>query len=499
MAKNIVKYDLLISCPGDVQKEIELIKDCVDEFNEKFSDTLGLMVQVRHWKSSSFSQSGNKPQELLNEQFVNSCDAAVAVFWTRFGTPTDKYESGTEEEIEIMLESEKQVFMYFSEKAIPPSGIDYEQYQKVEAFRNKYKDRGIYCTYSTDEEFRKSFFSHLTKYFLTKMQSDEKENGTTPNLQLRGIDKNQTIVEKPVVRQFESTATMAVRDYIKRIKELFEEIEKIEVENIVIPVRTPLIINKQVKINEGMREHICIIAEQMGIELSEQFFELGVLSEDTFTSLSVLGQKNLIGSNEEIKKYNRINELHIKIKEMLLLAPIEKAYAQLKCIYLALENNGTSIDEDVEITIMFNKDEITTSVDRPALEDKDAEYLVEQCNLRQMLEIKRCAGYLAYEDSIKNNTPVQTMMHTQDIFGFNRVDYQKEYAEEFEDALGYEIYDNGDTRVLKLRMDYIKHNTIVAFPAPVILNNIPSTVKYEIRSRHNSKVITGTMEIIHQD
>ena len=34
---------------------------------------------------------------------MRDCDAAVAIFWTKFGTPTDKYGSGTEEEIEEML------------------------------------------------------------------------------------------------------------------------------------------------------------------------------------------------------------------------------------------------------------------------------------------------------------------------------------------------------------------------------------------------------------
>ena len=170
LPKNIVRYDLLISCPGDVQSEIDLIKECVEEFNEKFSDTLGVMVQVRHWKKSSFSQSGDKPQELLNEQFVKECDAAVAVFWTRFGTPTDKYGSGTEEEIEIMLDAGRQVFMYFAEKPISPSSLDVEQYGKIKEFKEKYKDRGIYFTYSTEEEFSKLFFSHLTKYFLSKKQ-----------------------------------------------------------------------------------------------------------------------------------------------------------------------------------------------------------------------------------------------------------------------------------------------------------------------------------------
>ena len=43
-----------------------------------------------------------------------------------------------EEEIEIMLQSGKQVFMYFSDKPIPPSKINGDGYEKIQAFRDKY-------------------------------------------------------------------------------------------------------------------------------------------------------------------------------------------------------------------------------------------------------------------------------------------------------------------------------------------------------------------------
>lgn len=50
MAKNVTQYDLLISCPGDVQSEVEIIKQIVDDFNERYSDTLGISLRARHWK-----------------------------------------------------------------------------------------------------------------------------------------------------------------------------------------------------------------------------------------------------------------------------------------------------------------------------------------------------------------------------------------------------------------------------------------------------------------
>ena len=41
---------------------------------------------------------------------MNKCDAAVAIFWTRFGSPTDEYGSGTEEKIEKWNENLSRVF-----------------------------------------------------------------------------------------------------------------------------------------------------------------------------------------------------------------------------------------------------------------------------------------------------------------------------------------------------------------------------------------------------
>ena len=56
-----------------------------------FGELNNITLVIKHWSKDSYPQSGDKPQELLNKQFVNDCDAAISNFWTRFGTPTDKY------------------------------------------------------------------------------------------------------------------------------------------------------------------------------------------------------------------------------------------------------------------------------------------------------------------------------------------------------------------------------------------------------------------------
>ena len=173
MPKNVVQYELLISCPGDVTAERQIILDVVKRFNELYSKNAGINIVPRHWTSSAYPESGGSPQRILNKQFIDECDAAVAIFWSRFGTPTDEYGSGTEEEIEGMLNSGKQVFVYFSDVPVAPSTINSAQYEAVKSFREEYTDKGVYFTYRTRDEFKEMFFTHLSMHFLSVQKLTE--------------------------------------------------------------------------------------------------------------------------------------------------------------------------------------------------------------------------------------------------------------------------------------------------------------------------------------
>ncbi len=124
-------YSLLLSCPGDVLDLKDIIEECVKSFNSSLGEINKMIIQLKHWSTDSFPQSGDKPQKLLNKQFVDDCDLCVALLGTRFGTPTDNYDSGTEEEIENMLAQGKQVFLYFIERSVDPSSIDVQQYRNI--------------------------------------------------------------------------------------------------------------------------------------------------------------------------------------------------------------------------------------------------------------------------------------------------------------------------------------------------------------------------------
>ena len=97
------------------------------------------------------------------KEMLRFANAAASLITTRKGALRVMPEK---EEIEKMLEQHKQVFLYFVERSIDPSKIDLEQYKKVQEFRNKYTDKGVYEVVKSAEELRSSFQNALSLYFI---------------------------------------------------------------------------------------------------------------------------------------------------------------------------------------------------------------------------------------------------------------------------------------------------------------------------------------------
>lgn len=493
MAQSVTLYNLLISCPGDVKDEVALVESAVDEFNELYADPLEITIKTRYWGKSSYAQSGGKPQVLLNAQFVNKCDAAVAIFWTRFGSPTDEYSSGTEEEIEIMLQSGKQVFMYFSDKPIPPSKMNGDGYKKVQDFRDKYKDRGIYFTYSSDEEFRKMFFAHLSMYFLSDKKAKETVSEHRSKLKLLGIDENGQLSEKAFVFPFVLNLQITMQEYISLIKTMYAEIAEMNVGSRT-PVSNDLLatFKRPVDIDEKERDFFTAIAKQLEVELADSFFELGNLCKDSLTS-NILSGPTLDGSPEEREKYWKIQKLHETISKALEWAPIEEAFSGMKCIKLAVQNCGKAIDEDVEITFEVPQESLITLSEFPQFNDEEMQYLLTDCEMSVLFGINGTADYIGYSESEKNGR-THYNAHLYGLPGYIP-DYSDDFIEELNDVFCYTVYLNENKYIVKLKVDYIKHNTTVAFPTVLFVKKEIVEIPYRITSKNNPDIVEGTLKV----
>ena len=425
MPKNIVLYDLLISCPGDIKSEIKVIEEVVEEFNQQFATTLGISIRTRHWSKSAYAQSGGKTQELLNKQFVDNCDAAVALFWTRFGTPTDKYGSGSEEEIENMICDGKQVFVYFSEKPASLSECDFNQYQKVKEFKDKYKSKGLFYCYDSDEELRKLFYAHLSQYFLT-------------------IKQITTLAEQR----------------LSRIRELFGKILKSPVKKCKSEYNTPLG-SKEIEIAEEKKELISKVAEFLEIELNESFFELGMLRENIWSNLAVLGGYSLEGKEEEKEKYNNIMQLYDCICSFSNWCSIEECFGGMKAIKLCLANEGTMYDEDIDIELYLPNNMFLSHREFKIPKEGAFSNLEEDSSLNDLFEIRGTESYINYEGSCKPLNQVY-VPNTPSTFPFGGRDYEEEYRDDLDNIFCYKIYEKGNEIIVKLHIDYIKPELFTA-------------------------------------
>ena len=150
--KKKVHYFLMISCPGDVVRERELLKKVVDEVNSERTED---WVELKYWMTDTFSDAGMQAQDSINKQIVNESDGLVAIFNARLGTPTKKYRCGTEEEIELMLAAGKHVSLLFNTK--PSIDLEHpgsiEQIQKLQNFRNEQSNKAYYRVFQDENSF----------------------------------------------------------------------------------------------------------------------------------------------------------------------------------------------------------------------------------------------------------------------------------------------------------------------------------------------------------
>lgn len=186
MKRGFTHYYYMISCPSDVQKELEVVLNTIDEINMTVGEENGINIKCLYWKSNSRPDSGDSGQNIINKQLLSKADGVIALFWTKFGTPTVQYGSGTEEEIEKAILQGKNVMLYFSNQPINPDKIDYEQYVRVKEFKKRYS--GLFDEYNSLDDFRQKLNRHILDLMSTLI---EKESLFTHN----PIDQDMSLAE----------------------------------------------------------------------------------------------------------------------------------------------------------------------------------------------------------------------------------------------------------------------------------------------------------------
>lgn len=161
MPKQVTQLKCLVISPSDVSDAREAVVEVIQNWNAHAGESMSARVEAVRWESHARPQMGGPPQTIINNQLVDDCDFGIAIFWSRLGSPTSEYASGSVEEIERLLSRGANVMVYFCEAPVPQSALGDGQYDRLQEVKKEFRQRGLLSSYSSVERLREYVLLHV--------------------------------------------------------------------------------------------------------------------------------------------------------------------------------------------------------------------------------------------------------------------------------------------------------------------------------------------------
>ena len=177
--KKIIKC--FIASLSDTSEERDICEKVFSDINRGIGVAYNFEIQSLRWENDVHPGIGIDGQDVINRQVDGKYDLFIGIMYTRFGMPTTRAESGTEEEFNnaykrAMELKNMEIMFYFNDKKINPSKIDIEQYVKVQNFRNNVvSQKCLYALYDGTGDFEDKLRKHLNTYFNEHYSSKNKK------------------------------------------------------------------------------------------------------------------------------------------------------------------------------------------------------------------------------------------------------------------------------------------------------------------------------------
>lgn len=519
MPRDTKTYDIVLSCPTDVEIEKAVIESVINDFNRTIGINLDINLNLKHWATDSYAQSGGTAQELLNRQFIYESDMIICIFWGRMGTPTEKYESGTAEELQEAINAGKQVFLYFSNAPIPPKELDTEQFSRVQSFEKKIQEMKTvyYKQYDNLEEFKSIITTDLNLYFIQSQKSEKNRLELTTknksNIAISGI-KNKKIVNYLVSDKITSIFSNAIEIKKNEAIALIEKIQNIYIEpEITEQDNESMDTSKQAMIlslsslyekqpYEYPEYYITTIndfSKDQCIDLNDNFFEVGGLSkEKNLTAVSVFSGGTSVsfsGSEKEKKKQSLVGNLYFKICEYLDWSDYSTQFSDINMIRLALSNQGTIFESDITVKLKFSKYSYVHFKDTKAPKESIIKLINDNDFIKKFFGDISSVEVNSYNYTVYN--PIASSFQPPILPGFsNQAKYEdlvEDYFDQQEILQSYEEFEDGEYIIQKYHFEELKQYTSISFPVPLLFKEIGNEfeIKFEIISKENPQKKEG--------
>jgi hypothetical protein len=172
--EQVTRLRVFVASPGDVSEERKRLRKAIDELNDGIAKAKGLVLDFVSWETDAWPGVGQDAQEVINRE-IGPYDIFVGIMWKRFGRPTHRAGSGTEEEFKRAYSlwskyGRPHIMFYFNKAKYSLSSPDeVKQVAKVLDFKKRIAEKGVlYWEYGGPEEFEELVRKHLTKEILRR-------------------------------------------------------------------------------------------------------------------------------------------------------------------------------------------------------------------------------------------------------------------------------------------------------------------------------------------
>ena len=170
---------VFIASPSDVDEERDIVSLVVAELRRIFEDLLPFRLDAIRWETHAWPDVGEDAQDVINRE-IGEFDIFVGIMWRRFGTPTKRARSGTDEEFQRAYQYFKKyerprVMFYFRRSPFYTTDLkELTQFRKVVQFRKELEKMGVlFWEYDRPIDFERSVREHLIRQILPMIQPGE--------------------------------------------------------------------------------------------------------------------------------------------------------------------------------------------------------------------------------------------------------------------------------------------------------------------------------------
>ena len=553
----ITRYSVLLSSPSDTDKECQAAEQVIQTINRTHSETTGIELYPKDWKRDSRADSGDEPQALLNEQIVKDSDIILAIFKNRFGSPTSSYGSGTEEEIELGLELDKTVLVYFWVPSDESQIADMEEYSRITEFRNRIASKGIYKTFADIDELKQHVMHDFTSLIfelerggtatkspaLILRQANRKyihnerypinphEPFLSQLINYKGLDDRirsnaELLVAKAHQRQEETRKQRELEEQMREMAErskaadgstgvsiqtnpafakAAEAIGKSITGNVNFAAiaksadAIDLLKAEPVEFSDDEKAIVKSILNEIGIEYTDEVFDLGNLKRDT---MMIPGkQPELRGTEEERERFALIQTLIQESKIRSYLKTFIERNIDIYALGLCIANDGGSPALNVKVELKLPTSYVAAADELSMPSDELAEYLLgnDRDLFGELFEIEGGPDVDSYHDA--NSSFVAPRMENPSFntgLGWSRNYYDaNDCKDDLDSLLGYITVTksiDGEGYVAKLEYDRVQHGASYAFPCFLLFKGeMPEALDYRIRCDETPKPAEGSV------